>query len=138
MFQKPYQPIVTDRVEERTDIGIEHPVDPSLPQPEGERVQRVVLAASGPESVAESETQPRRSASEPPPPPPGRSYPPMRRCRAVAADHPPSVCTDDERQEPDTRPYGRVRKDSRGSSRGLPRNLPTIPRRCRGQRPSSV
>src|SRR3979409_2787824 len=55
MFQKPYQPIVTDRVEERTDIGIEHPVDPSLPQPEGERVQRVVLAASGPESVAESQ-----------------------------------------------------------------------------------
>src|ERR1700704_5035706 len=36
-------------------IGIEHPVDPSLPQPEGERVQRVVLAASGPESVAESQ-----------------------------------------------------------------------------------
>ena len=53
MFQKPYQPIVTDRVEERTDIGISHRVDPSLPQPEGERVQRVVLAASGPESLVE-------------------------------------------------------------------------------------
>src|ERR1700726_5255726 len=52
----------------------------------------------------------------------------MRRCRAVAAGHPPSVCTDDERPEPDTRPYGRVREDSRGSSRGLPRNLPTITR----------
>ena len=40
-------------IEERPDIGVENPVDPSLPQPIGERVQRVMLSASGPEPVAE-------------------------------------------------------------------------------------
>jgi hypothetical protein len=35
------------------DVAIEHPVDPPLPNPERQRIQRLVLAASRPESVAE-------------------------------------------------------------------------------------
>ena len=55
VLDEPDQPVVADRVEERPDVGVQHPVDPLPGDPGGERVQRVVLAAPGPEPVAEAE-----------------------------------------------------------------------------------
>jgi hypothetical protein len=44
MLNKPYQLCVADRVEERPNIRVEDPIDPPLPQPVRERVQRIVLS----------------------------------------------------------------------------------------------
>src|SRR4051812_41213722 len=40
-------------IEECLDIRVEDPVDPAFLDPDRQRVQRIVLAASGPEPVAE-------------------------------------------------------------------------------------
>ena len=53
MLNEPDQPCMADRVEERPDIHVEGPIDPPLPQPVRERVQRIVLSALRPEPVAE-------------------------------------------------------------------------------------
>lgn len=50
-----HEPAVVERVEESTDVDIEHPVHLLRQQPRVERVQRVVLAASRPEPVREAE-----------------------------------------------------------------------------------
>ena len=44
---------MADRVEERPNIRVEDPVDPPLPQPIRERVQRIVLSTLRPEPVTE-------------------------------------------------------------------------------------
>jgi hypothetical protein len=49
MLNEPYQPCVADRVEERPDIRVKDPIDPPLPQPVRERVQRIVLSALRPD-----------------------------------------------------------------------------------------
>jgi hypothetical protein len=49
------QPFSAERVEERPDVGVQNPVDPALPDPERERVQRIVLAPPGSEPVAEAQ-----------------------------------------------------------------------------------
>ena len=53
MLNKPYQPCMADRVEERPNIRVEDPIDPPLPQPVRERVQRIVLSTLRPEPVTE-------------------------------------------------------------------------------------
>ena len=55
VLDEPDQPSLADRVEERLDVGVEHPVDAPPPDPERERVQRVVLAALRSEPVAEAQ-----------------------------------------------------------------------------------
>jgi hypothetical protein len=45
--------LMHDRVEERPNIRVEDPIDPPLPQPVRERVQRIVLSTLRPEPVAE-------------------------------------------------------------------------------------
>jgi len=47
------QPIVTDRIEEPRDIGVQYPVHLSLVDPDRQRIQRIVLATPRPEPVAE-------------------------------------------------------------------------------------
>jgi len=49
------QPAVVDVVKEATDVSIEHPVHFPRSESHPQRVQRIVLAASGPESVRESQ-----------------------------------------------------------------------------------
>ena len=53
VFDEFDQPVVVHRVEEPRDVGVEDEVDASLGDPHRQRVQRVVLAASRPEAVAE-------------------------------------------------------------------------------------
>jgi hypothetical protein len=53
MFDELHQPCVVDRVEESTDVGVEHPVH-AFPMESGrERVQRTMLAASGAKPIRE-------------------------------------------------------------------------------------
>ena len=47
------QPILADLVEKGLNVTIEHPVDPPPPDPERERIQRLMLAALRSETVAE-------------------------------------------------------------------------------------
>ena len=55
VLQETDQPRMADHVEEGPDIGIKNPADTASLDPERKRVQRVVLAAPGPESVAEAQ-----------------------------------------------------------------------------------
>jgi site-specific DNA recombinase len=55
VLQEADQPLVADPVEERPDVGVEDPADVASLDPVRERVQRVVLAAPGPEPVAEAQ-----------------------------------------------------------------------------------
>src|ERR1700693_3906793 len=55
MHNKPYQPCMADRVEERPNSRVEDPIDPPLPQPVRERVQRIVLSTLRPEPVTEAQ-----------------------------------------------------------------------------------
>src|SRR5882757_5063032 len=50
-----HQPFVRDRIEKAANVNIEHPVHLSRQQSRIERVQRLVLAAPGPEPIRESE-----------------------------------------------------------------------------------
>ena len=47
------QPLLADRVEERTDVGIEDPVHLASCHSDIESIQRLVLTASGSEPIAE-------------------------------------------------------------------------------------
>ncbi len=55
MFDETDQPIVVDRIEERADVGVNDPVDGFPADPDCERIQRIVLAATGSETVREAE-----------------------------------------------------------------------------------
>ncbi len=55
VFYEADQPIVADRVEKRSNVGIENPADIASFDPVCERVQRIVLAASGSEPIAEAQ-----------------------------------------------------------------------------------
>src|SRR6266702_282049 len=55
MLDELHQPSVIDRVEETPDVHIEHPVHRSREQPRVERIQAVMLAASGTKPVREPE-----------------------------------------------------------------------------------
>ena len=55
MFDEADQPILADLVEKGLNVAIEHPVDPPLPDPERERIQRLMLAALRSETVAEAQ-----------------------------------------------------------------------------------
>ena len=48
MFDELDQPLMTDRVEELRDVGVENPVDVACLDPEREGVQRVMLATPRP------------------------------------------------------------------------------------------
>ena len=55
MLDEPHQPFSAERVEEGADIGVEDPVDLARLDSVRERIQRVVLAASGSEPVTKSQ-----------------------------------------------------------------------------------
>src|SRR5262244_2444279 len=52
---EPDQPVLTDFVEERSDVGVQYPVHLRALDPDNERIQRIVRAAPGSEPVRESE-----------------------------------------------------------------------------------
>src|SRR6516164_5957275 len=51
MLEEPHHPFVVDRVEERADIGVEHPVHPFLMDADPESIQRLMLASPFTEPV---------------------------------------------------------------------------------------
>jgi hypothetical protein len=55
VLEEPHHPVVVDGVEERADVGIEHPVHPAPAETDPERVQRLMLIAPGSEPVGEAE-----------------------------------------------------------------------------------
>src|SRR5687768_4162282 len=55
MLDELQQPTVVDGVEEPTDVRIEHPAHLPAHEPDIERIQRIVLAATWSESVREAE-----------------------------------------------------------------------------------
>ena len=54
MLDETDQPFPADLVEKGLNVAVEHPVDPPLPDPERERIQRLMLAALRSETVAEA------------------------------------------------------------------------------------
>ena len=55
MLDKTDQPIVVDRIEKPGNVGVQYPVHPGVADPDGERVQRIMRTASGPEPIREPE-----------------------------------------------------------------------------------
>src|SRR5271169_5357419 len=55
MFQEADQPLLADFVKERSDVGVQYPVHLRALDPDNERIQRVMRAAPGSESVREPE-----------------------------------------------------------------------------------
>src|ERR1700681_584710 len=55
MLDEPNQPFLADLVEKGLNVAIEHPVDPPLPDPERERIQRLMLVALRSKTVAEAQ-----------------------------------------------------------------------------------
>src|ERR1700758_588147 len=55
VLQKAYQPFLTDRIEEPLNIGVHNPAHLRAADPSHQRIQRIVLAALGPESIREPE-----------------------------------------------------------------------------------
>ena len=55
MFQETDQPLLTEFVEKRSDVGVNYPVHLCAVDSDRERIQRIVRAASGSESVREPE-----------------------------------------------------------------------------------
>ena len=55
MLQEANQPFLTDFIEERSDVGVQYPAHLPAVDPDTERIQRIVRAASRPESVRVSE-----------------------------------------------------------------------------------
>ena len=53
MFDEADQPILVNLVEKGLNVAIEYPVDPPLPDPERERIQRLMPVTLRPETVAE-------------------------------------------------------------------------------------
>jgi hypothetical protein len=54
MFNEPDEPLVTHRIEKGSDVDVYNPVHRRLGNPDGECIQRIVLAALGPEPIGES------------------------------------------------------------------------------------
>src|SRR5262244_1227391 len=52
---EPDQPVLTDFVEERSNVGVQYPVHLRALDPDNERIQRIVRATPGSESVREPE-----------------------------------------------------------------------------------
>ena len=59
MFQEANQPLLADFVEERSEVSVQYPVHLRALDPDNERIQRVMRAAQGSESVR----NPRKSSS---------------------------------------------------------------------------
>ena len=55
MLDESDQPVTADPVEKGLNVAVEHPVDPPLPDPERERIQRLMLVALRSEPVAEAQ-----------------------------------------------------------------------------------
>src|SRR5580658_3207769 len=55
MLDKTDQPFPADLVEKGLNVAIEYPVDPPLPDPERERIQRLMLVTLRSETVAEAQ-----------------------------------------------------------------------------------
>ena len=55
MLDKTDQPIMTDRIEEAADVGVQYPVHRRARDPDRQRVQRIMLAAPWPEPIREPE-----------------------------------------------------------------------------------
>src|SRR3974390_2552172 len=55
MLQKAYQPFLVDLIEERSNIGVQYEAHLLAVDSDTERIQRILRAASGPESVRHSE-----------------------------------------------------------------------------------
>ena len=55
MFDEADQPILVNLVEKGLNVAIEYPVDPPLPDPERERIQRLMLVTLRSETVAEAQ-----------------------------------------------------------------------------------
>jgi site-specific DNA recombinase len=55
MLHEPYEPFLVHRVEERLDVGVQYPAHLPAVDPNTERIQRIVRAASRPEPVRDSE-----------------------------------------------------------------------------------
>jgi len=55
MLHEPDEPFLVHRVEERLDVGVQYPAHLLAVDPDTERIQRIVRAASRPEPVRDSE-----------------------------------------------------------------------------------
>ncbi|RZU38971.1 hypothetical protein BDD14_0289 [Edaphobacter modestus] len=55
VFDEPNQPLMTDGVEESGDVGVHDPVHLRRSDPDCQRVQCIMLSASGSESVRKSQ-----------------------------------------------------------------------------------
>jgi len=55
MLDELHQPSMVDGVEKPTDVRVEHPAHPLAHDPDCERVQRIMRAASGSKTVREAE-----------------------------------------------------------------------------------
>src|ERR1700721_3775954 len=55
MLDEADQPLLVNLVEKGLNVAIEYPVDPPLPDPERERIQRLMLVALRSEPVAEAQ-----------------------------------------------------------------------------------
>jgi hypothetical protein len=55
VFDELDQPFVADRIEEPGNVGVQYPVLRCAFDPDAERIQRIMLAASGSEAVREPE-----------------------------------------------------------------------------------
>ena len=55
MFQETDQPVLTEFVEKRSDVGVDYPVHIRAIDSNRKRIQRIVRAASGSETVREPE-----------------------------------------------------------------------------------
>jgi site-specific DNA recombinase len=55
MFDEADQPILVNLVEKGLNVAVEYPVDPPLPDPERERIQRLMLVTLRSETVAEAQ-----------------------------------------------------------------------------------
>jgi len=55
MLDESHQPVTADLVEKGLNVAVEHPVDPPLPNPERECIQRLMLVALRSEPVAEAQ-----------------------------------------------------------------------------------
>ena len=128
-------PFLAHRVEERSDVGVQYEAHLPAVDPDTERIQRIMRAASRPEPIRESRGNlPRRSRSAARPPPVGRSCPPGPRPRAGAAGHPAWECRPAATAVPDTLPVGPGHASPRYCARGLPRSPSTSADPRRGRR----
>jgi len=55
MFEETDQPVVVDRIKERTNVGINDPVHSSVANSDPERIQRIVLTAARAKTVRKAD-----------------------------------------------------------------------------------